>query len=135
MGSLAEDAQTYAERIAAALTQSGYQADFSLESLRDVDRFFDEHSANGEPIPGGLLSEQLGARLFGIGAYVGEVLRRLHGGHWQGNDEDSEGEINVAVVFPDGSTIWPVQRVMKRLRNGAEDSIYPYGRLIAPRAP
>jgi hypothetical protein len=31
------------------------------------------------------------------------------------------------VRLPDGTTCWPVQRVMKRFKNGAEDGIAAYG--------
>jgi hypothetical protein len=62
------DALASAEWVSGALSQSGYQADFSLESLKQVDRFFDEQVLDGKPKVGGLLSEQLGARLFAIGA-------------------------------------------------------------------
>jgi hypothetical protein len=69
----------------------------------------------------------LGQRLFSLGAYVGEVVRRNLGGEWQTDDADPQGEINVALKLPDGSLIWPVQRVMKRLKNGPEESIAVYG--------
>jgi hypothetical protein len=121
------DALASAEQISRALSQSGYKADFSLESLKQVDRFFDEQAANGQPKPGGLLSQQLGARLFAIGAYVGEVIRRQHGGEWQGDDNDPQAEINVAVRLKTGVVFWPVQRVMKRFKNGSEDGIWIYG--------
>jgi len=130
MATLVEDAQRYAEWIAKALTSSGYPADFSLESLREIDRFFDEHSSGGEPISDGFLSEQLGKRIFALGAYTGEVLCRAYGGRWQADDNDPEGEMNLAVVFPNGSTVWPVRRVMKRFKNGPEDCVYGYGRAM-----
>jgi len=125
------DALASAEQISRALSQSGYKADFSLESLKQVDRFFEEQVANGQPKPGGLLSQQLGARLFAIGAYVGEVIRRRNGGEWQGNDNDPQAEVNIAVRLKTGVILWPVQRVMKRFKNGAEDGIWVYG-AVAP---
>ena len=121
------DALASAEKISRALSQSGYEADFSLESLRQIDRFFEEQVSNGQPKPGGLLSQQLGARLFAIGAYVGEVIRRQNGGEWQGDDNDPQAEINIAVRLKTGVILWPVQRVMKRFKNGAEDGIWIYG--------
>lgn len=90
----------------------------------------DDNVRDGSPVPGGLLSEQLGARLFALGAYVGEVIRRAGGGEWSGDDSDPEAEINVKVRFPKGGEIWPVQRIMKRYQNGQEDSIYVYGKAI-----
>lgn len=125
------DALASAEKISRALSQSGYKADFSLESLKQVDRFFEEQVANGRPKPGGLLSQQLGARLFAIGAYVGEVIRRQNGGEWHGDDNDPHAEINIAVRLKSDVILWPVQRVMKRFRNGAEDGIWIYGATVS----
>jgi len=128
------DALALAEQISRALSQSGYRADFLLESLKEVDRFFDDQVVNGKPKNGGLLSQELGARLFAIGAYVGEVIRRHDGGEWQGDDNDPEAEINIALHLKTGTTLWPVQRVMKRFKNGAEDGIWIYG-VVAPGPP
>jgi hypothetical protein len=124
---IVQDAVALANQISRALSQSGYNADFSLESLKEVDRFFDEHVTSGRANPGGLLSQQLGARLFALGSYVGEVIRRHGGGQWQGDDNDPEAEINIAIRLPSGAILWPAQRVMKRFKNGAEDSIWVYG--------
>jgi len=127
MGTLIQDIQQASDWIARALRSSNYRANFSPQSLWEIDLFFDDHSANGEPKPKGLLSQDFGMRLFSLGAYVGEVVRRNLGGEWQTNDADPQGEINVTLKLPDGSLIWPVQRVMKRLKNGPEDGIAAYG--------
>jgi hypothetical protein len=127
MGTLIEDAGRSANWVALALSGSGYRADFSLESLKEIDRFFDEHSRDGEALPGGLLSEQFGQRMFALGSYVGEVVIRHHGGTWQADDADPEGEVNIRVALPSGAVIWPVQRVMKRFKNGKEDGLFVYG--------
>ena len=126
-GTLLEDLISGADWISAALTSSGYRADFSGESLRELDRFFDEHTTDGAATPGGLLSEDLGSRLFAIGAYLGEVVRRAKGGTWQTDDEDPEGEINVALLLPDGAVVLPTQRAMKRFQGGAEEGLAAYG--------
>jgi hypothetical protein len=128
--SLIEDAAKGAEWIAKALAGSGYRADFSLDSLREVDRFFDEHTRNGQAVQGGLLEQQLGARLFALGAYCGEVIRRKAGGTWSSGDTGPEAEIDLALVLPNGTTLHPVQRVMKRFRNGAEDGLFAYASVI-----
>jgi hypothetical protein len=121
------DAMASAEWIAKALSASGYKADFSVESLREVDRFFDDHAPNGHPKPGGFLSSDVGARLFALGGYVGEVIRRASGGEWKGNDKDPQAEITIALQLKSGTTLWPVQRIMKRFQNGSEDGVYVYG--------
>ena len=108
---IVRDAMDASEWIAKALTSSGYNADFSMESLREIDRFFDDHAANGKSRPGGLLAEHTGARLFALGAYVGEVLRRNLGGTWYGEDADPKAEINIEVHFGPDAKIWPVQKI------------------------
>ncbi len=127
MSQVEEDMLEGAEWISQALRSSGYRADFSPESLWHVDFFFDDHCSNGEATPGGLLSEDLGKRLFALGAYVGEVLRRNVGGEWHGDDTDPLAEVNVELNLTSGAKCWPVQRVMKRFKNGSQDGIASYG--------
>jgi hypothetical protein len=127
MGTIKEDLASGSEWIAKALSSSGYRVDFSPQSLWEIDRFFDDHSKNGAAKPGGLLSQDLGSRLFAIGSYIGEVVRREIGGEWVGDDADPRAEINVELHLPDGARSWPVQRAMKRFKNGPEDGIAAWG--------
>jgi hypothetical protein len=127
MATIREDIARASDWIAEALASSGYRADFSPSSLSEVDRFFEEHSINGTPRAGGLLSDGLGSRLFALGCYVGEVVRRSKGGEWYGDDSDPEVELNAELRLADGFVCWPIQRVMKRLKNGGEDGIAAYG--------
>jgi hypothetical protein len=133
---IVSDALSSADWIAKALSSSGYRANFSLKSLKEIDRFFDEQAPEGNPKPGGLLSQGLGARIFALGAYVGEVIRRRAKGEWLGDDGDPDAEINLALRLRGGEVILPVQRVMKRFKNGAndvlKDGLYAYGFAIAP---
>jgi hypothetical protein len=124
--SIIADAPVGAEWIAKSLNSSGYKADFSVASLKEVDRFIQDAAPNGEPKPGGLLSKDFGNRVFALGCYVGEVIRRSVGGEWKGNDDDPMAEINLELHLKDGSTIWPIQRIMKRIKNGEEDSVFAY---------
>lgn len=80
MSSLTDDLTTGSDWMSQALRSSGYLADFSPASLWSVDRFFDDHAPAGAPRRGGLLATDLGTRLFSLGAYTGEVLRRNLGG-------------------------------------------------------
>lgn len=127
MARVIEDAKAAAEWVAKALTASGYRADFSLPSLFEIDRFFDEHSKGGKAVPGGLLSSDIGGRLFAIGAYVGEVIRRAKGGEWRGDDKNPRAEAEIALHLPDGTICWPVQRTMKRFTEGRQESLGAYG--------
>jgi hypothetical protein len=118
-----------AEWAAKWLSSNGYKGDFTIESLKDIDRFFDEQAPGGKPKPRGLLSHHFGMQMFALGAYVGETIRRQRDGEWRGNDNDPEAEITLAVRLKSGVIFWPTQRVLKRI-NGPEDAIYPYGVLI-----
>jgi hypothetical protein len=129
---IVSDALSSADWIAKALSSSGYHANFSLKSLKEIDRFFDEQAPGGNPKPGGLLSQNLGPRIFALGAYVGEVIRRRTKGEWLGDDSNPDAEVNLALRLKANNIIWPVQRVMKRFKNGAEDGLYHYGFMIAP---
>ena len=119
--SLERDLITASDWVAASLNFSGYNADYTLESMREIDRFFDEQSS-----PDGIISQNRGQILFALGAYVGQTAIKLYGGDWITDDSDPQGEINVSVQLCCGSMIWPVIRCMKRYQNGAEDGIYAY---------
>jgi hypothetical protein len=127
VASLIEDLDGAATWISQALQASGYAADFTASSLWSIDRFVDEHTQSGRARPGGLLATDFGPRVFALGAYTGEVIRRNLGGEWHADDNDPDAEINVELQLPGGGVIWPVQRVMKRCLNGAEDGIAAYG--------
>ena len=64
-----------------------------------------------------------------FGSYVGEVLRRHHGGEW--------GTVYMGVDSfpgieqPNGALIWPWGRTHNRLVNGPEDNVWDYYRVIA----
>jgi len=124
---IVKDAMDAAEWMAKRLSSIGYKGDFSIESLKDVDRFFDEQAADGKPKPGGHLSHHFGMQIFALGAYIGETIRRAGNGQWQGNDSDEHPEITLAVKLKSGVIFWPTQRVVKRFENGREDGIYWYG--------
>lgn len=126
--SLIADATGGAHWASKALTSSGYRADFSVESLRELDRFFDEQTSSVQARQGGLLGQHLGQRLFCLGAYCGEVIRCEAGGSWKSDAQGPQAEIDLALELSDGTLLWPVQRVMKRFQLGAEESLYVYGR-------
>ncbi|MDE7417026.1 MAG: hypothetical protein K2N44_12160 [Lachnospiraceae bacterium] len=117
---LEEDIPKAADWVVKALNTSGYKADYSLESMKEIDRFFDEQSG-----PDGVLAKNgTGQILFSLGSYIGQTVIKLHGGKWITNDDDPQGEVNIAVETADGVTLWPAMRCIKRYMNGSEDSIY-----------
>ncbi|MBP3520613.1 MAG: hypothetical protein J6J87_04630 [Oscillospiraceae bacterium] len=116
-----EDIPKAADWFVQAMGASGYVLDGTIGSFRELDRFIDEQKR-----PGGILDGKVGSKLFAMGAYVGQTLVAQLGGRWETDDQDPEGEINIAVCMDRGK-VWPVQRVMKRFSGGPEDSLYGYG--------
>ena len=127
------DAKASADWVSKAMRSSGYETDFSPASLWEIDRFFaDQMKAPGRPVPGGLLAEDRGSRLFAIGAYLGEVVRRNAGGWvWSPAKENPDDELGLRLIRRDGTTIWPIQRAMKRFREGQENGIAAYAAAVA----
>lgn len=124
---LYEDIHTACEWVVTALNSSGYKADYTLESMKEIDRFIDEQSGEN-----GIISRNRGSILFSLGCYVGETIIRLYGGKWYTDDDDPQGEINASVELDNGTFICPMQRVIKRYQNGSEDSIYAYVYVLSP---
>ena len=123
---LMEDIPKAEKWLVEAMASSGYELDGTIGSFKELDRFFEEQRR-----PGGLLDGKVGNKLFAVGCYMGQVLIASLGGTWETDDSDPMGEINIAVHLSDGSTVWPVQRAMKRFQNGAEDSLYVYGAVLS----
>lgn len=126
--SLKSDILTASDWIVTALQSSGYNADYSLESMKEIDRFFDEQNT-----PSGILAQNRGRILFALGSYVGQTAIKLYGGEWVADDNAPNAEINIEVRLADGSTIHPVVRCMKRYQSGAEESIYAYLALLSTK--
>jgi hypothetical protein len=83
-----DEAPRMAELVAKALTKDGYEADFTPASLWAIDRFYDEQTRKGVPRRWGLPAKDTSLRLFSLGTYVGEVIRRDVGGEWEVDDDD-----------------------------------------------
>jgi hypothetical protein len=117
MGGLEKDISRSAGWISRVLQSSGYRADFSPDSLREVDRYFDDQA--GPEGLSGLPAQELGDRIFALGSYMGEVVRRARGGEWLVEEME--------LIFDDGTRCRPVQRAMKRMINGRRDSVTAWG--------
>lgn len=114
----------YREEAGAFLSLMGEMAphtalDYSLESLQRLDQFISEHfeatgtQAVGETLP------------VGIGSYLGEVIIRHLGGHW-----NVEGKAEINDIGP-LEAIHPIEKAMKRFENGRKDSLAWYYHAVA----
>ena len=128
MATLIEDIKVQSNWIIKAFKADGLTLDHSINSFIELDKFFQLHAENGQAIKGRRLSKNLGSIIFSIASYIGETLTKtVPGSVWETDDSDPQGEMNIAVKLPDGTTCWPAHRVIKRFQNGLEDGIYPYG--------
>jgi hypothetical protein len=128
MPSLLKDIKSQSDWIVNAFKADNLKLDYSIHSFIEIDKFFNKHSKNGKAVKKGRLSQNLGAIIFSIGSYVGQtIIKNVPGALWQVDDNDPQGEITASVKFPDGTIMWPMQKVMKRFQNGSEDAIYVYG--------
>ena len=122
-----EDVASSANSVAKSLQALGYKTDFSFESIKELERFMiDNVNDEGGAKPKSELGKDTGGRLFMLGSYLGEVIRREINGSWRGSDDDPEVILNVEVIGPNGAVIWPIQRIMKRFQNGSEDDVWAY---------
>lgn len=131
MGSVREDIKSLSDWIATAFKADGYNLDYSIKSTMEIDRFFQKHAKDGKPIKGGRLSNNLSTIMFAISSYIGEtIIKNVPDARWQIEDETAPDEVNPAVIMPDGTELWPTERVAKRFFNGLDDAVYPYVHLI-----
>lgn len=132
MGTLKEDIKTQSEWIVKAFASDKFNLDYSIDSIIEIDRFFAVNMKNGQPKRGGRLPQKgFGPILFSIGSYVGEtIIANIEGAEWITDDDDPYGEVNISMKLPNGVEMWPMQKVMKRFENGAEDAIYPYVHMV-----
>jgi hypothetical protein len=126
---LREDIDIAGNWLIEAMRSSGYSLDYSIESIKEIERFFDENMESGKPKENGLLFDGIGKKMFAIGSYISLILYKNHGWEIITNDNDFEGEINIELTKK-GNIIFPVQKVLKRFTNGQEDNLYSYIRII-----
>lgn len=96
--------------------------DYSVESLQRLDSFISEHF---EPAGSKFVGETLPV---GIGCYVGEVIIRHLGGHW---NESGKPEVNGLGPI---ESIYPLDKAIKRFKNGKQDSLAWYYHSIVKKA-
>lgn len=134
MGTLVQDIRTQSEWITKAFAEDKYKLDFTIHSFIEIDKFFNKHAKDGKAVKRGRLSKNLGLIIFSLGSYVGEtIIKNIPESKWPTDDNDPEGEISASILLPDGTTVFPMQRIMKRFTNGMEDGIYPYGHTITEK--
>jgi hypothetical protein len=105
--------------------------DYSVESLQAIDHALEHNVSTFKS------QEAIDGALSMFGAYLGEVIRRRIGGTWMFDEELPRlVSKNLGCSKLDGITTYPFRKVLKRLRNGEEDSVYGYALLVCnPNTP
>jgi hypothetical protein len=91
----------------------GIKLDYSADSIPKLDEMIKEGWPEGPPV---MLDEVV----IGFGCYLGEAVRRLHGGYWAFSPELG---FHIGLVGGRDIKICPFAKVKKRFVNGEEDSI------------
>lgn len=106
--------------VEAAKKVSGIDLDFSPESLSWVESQLDKFAADG------CGEGEIAATLFCFGCYVGEVLVRSLGGHWE-RTEDSPlkglAAWPLVTMMKSGDGWNPIGKVFKRFNEGESESL------------
>lgn len=117
----ASDMRSYAAAFVSHITaRTRLPLDYSVRSLRVVDFLIDGLRK------GGADREQVRDTLFGLGAYVGEVLVRRAGAVWADFDAEQRAYFGqpVGVRMPDGRVWNPLGKVLNRFDvGGPEESL------------
>ncbi|MEU9354367.1 hypothetical protein AB0D65_26175 [Streptomyces griseoloalbus] len=124
--------RSYAAALVDRVTARGrLPLDYSVASLRLVDMLVDGLRK------GGADRERVRGTLFGLGAYVGEVLVRRAGGEWVDFDEEQRAYFGqpVGVRMPDGRIWNPVGKVHNRFEvGGPQESLRTFYLVLHGRA-
>ena len=102
--------------------------DFSVESVKELDRLFDDEFKDGELINlDGSFAKKHGFIMTCVAAYLSEVLiRNSTNSKIEINPYDESWYVNFQVVSANGWSVEPGQRVIKRRLEGRESDFYNY---------
>ncbi|WP_258573825.1 hypothetical protein [Streptomyces sp. KM273126] len=129
-GSTAGGMRRYAAGFVVRLTERNrLPLDYSVASLRVVDFLVDGLRK------GGVDRERVAGALFGLGAYVGEVLVRRAGAVWVDFDAEQRAYFGqpAGVRMPDGRVWNPLGKVVNRFEVGREESLQTFYLLLHGR--
>lgn len=99
----------------------GVTLDYSPDSIKIIEEELARIHKTRQPKDGdkGLLGLTLG-----YGAYVGEVIRRQHGGSWAADHPEAGLKSYPLTLTSPAVTLFPVNWCYKRLVNGENDNVY-----------
>lgn len=116
-----EFVEKYSEALVKQCKLININLDYSVQSIALLDDFLEDVSSST------LFNDEthLQTTMATFGSYLGETIRKLHGGIW-GNSKEDGMYLDVCEHKDSHMRIWPLSRIKKRLLNGKEDSIKDY---------
>jgi hypothetical protein len=124
---IAEIAAAYAlDALNLANSDFGIELDWSDKSVEKVEeilgRLHDDMARSNPP------EDAVWTFAKAFGGYVGEVMRKHHGGEWGMINLD--GKSFPGIQQKGGQLCWPMGRAHKRIVNGPEDNIWHYYQML-----
>jgi hypothetical protein len=119
-------AEAYALDAVDAAAGLGVTLDFSEASVKEVESILAE--MHDQMIGAQPSAEVMWTFAKMYGSYVGEVMRRAHGGTWgvaKLGDEEAIA-LDLPATKSNRQIVWPWYRVLKRFQNGPEDNVWHY---------
>ena len=118
--SLDKEMDLYAARGADAGNTLGFILDFSPDSVAELERLFDERASR-------LPDELVGC----LGAYFGVTILRTVAGRWTLVKDEYGEEPALEAVIEERDTIFPMNKVWKRVQEGKDHDIaYFYDSIV-----
>ncbi len=133
---LLQTVQVYS-RMAVNVAHERYRVrlDYSVASIEQLEHLLDSiyrtlHSVVARFLRGKRDPDEVARMAMVWGAYLGEVMRRHHGGEWIvapvfGPDDDPVLTLKIG-----DTSLFPPAKVHKRLTNGAEDNVWYYYQVL-----
>jgi hypothetical protein len=120
--------------VAAGLRLAGCAADFTLESLHDLDRLIDQRFVGRESAGENGANGDVASLVVPFGAYVGQCLIKHFGGRWELDRVTADPDDSI-VVLSTGYIARPIDLMRKRFCNGKSAGALAYAALFAPPEP
>ena len=92
------------------LMREGYHADYTIESLSEIDKFFKEK------LNLVLESDKNRNFIFSISAYIGEVIRMKYHGSWEVSHNIDLDDETIGISFKNHKTIYPLNITLELIQ-------------------
>lgn len=106
------------------LAAQGYRLSGTFEDFKTLELYFTEKI---DPLPHDAIPD---IPIYDLGACFGELLRKHAHGKWLRETYLPEKPEVLSLKLKDGSVIFPIERCLKRMVDGKENSLYDYAMIL-----